>query len=194
MCSVTDDVVFFNCSAPEVRVETNGILLPRVPDKVRHALSPRGRFVSMASTGVEIRFVTQAPIVRIMLSTLDDQAHITVYRGEHELSDHALKQGVLETIHLEAVNLGIQQVHPDILADSAFSPDVWRVVIRNGTVYYHGLDALGESVRPPCPAQVPAICWLAYGSSITNATAKGYPHHAARDLGVDVLNQGMSGA
>jgi len=48
-----------------------------------------------------------------------------------------------------------------------------------------------------CPAsesELPGLTWLAYGSSITNSDARGYPHQAARLLGVDVMNMGLSGA
>lgn len=189
----TKNVSLFNCAQPEVRQECEGLLLPRVPESVRHTMSPRGRFISMSSTGVEIRFVTTAEIIRVMLSTLGHGTHITVYRGMHEHSDHVIEHGKLNTIHLEAPTT-LNTVDRRVFDSCSFKHEVWRIVIRNGTVYYHGIDCLGADVRPPLPDEIPSVRWLAYGSSITNATAKGYIHHAARQLGVDVMNLGMSGA
>jgi hypothetical protein len=36
------------------------------------------------------------------------------------------------------------------------------------------------------------LTWLAYDSSITNSDAMGFPHQAARLLGVDVMKMGLS--
>jgi lysophospholipase L1-like esterase len=78
-------------------------------------------------------------------------------------------------------------------AEGRFAPNVWRIVFSHATVVFHGVDAAGKTVRPPTEEEKPRRLWLAYGSSITNSTP-GYVEHAARHLGVDVANKGLSGS
>jgi lysophospholipase L1-like esterase len=81
----------------------------------------------------------------------------------------------------------------------AFSPNVWRIMTGRYTAVFHGIDAFGRKLRPPYPEEVPSIRWLAYGSSITHGGAATkydlcYVQQAARRLGVDALNLGLSGS
>ncbi len=81
----------------------------------------------------------------------------------------------------------------EAFAKARFAPTVWRVVANGATVVYHDVDGVGAPIRPPIPVEKPGTRWLAYGSSITNATP-GYVEHAARHVGVDLYNKGLSGS
>jgi hypothetical protein len=54
-------------------------------------------------------------------------------------------------------------------------------------------------IAPPRPGQIPAISYLAYGSSITHGsyalrTGETYPARVGRALGVNVINLGFGAA
>jgi lysophospholipase L1-like esterase len=84
-------------------------------------------------------------------------------------------------------------VRPEALR-RGFDPGVWRVFFDRGSMVFHGIDTFGAPLRRPTAAEKPALRWLAVGSSITHSSRNGYPHRAARLLGVDVLNKGLSGS
>ena len=76
-----------------------------------------------------------------------------------------------------------------------FSPDVIRIVLPYGNVYYLGHEG---DICPPEKADMPSKTYLAYGSSITHGSlALGAPHTYAfqlgRMLGYDYLNKGFAG-
>lgn len=75
-----------------------------------------------------------------------------------------------------------------------FAPNVWRIVCDCPTYTLQGIDVHEHEIRPPKPEELPALNWLAYGSSITNAHLDGYIHVAARKLRVQVQNKGFSGS
>jgi lysophospholipase L1-like esterase len=160
---------------------------------VRKSLNPRARFIAAESTGVELRFVTEAPTFRLVLAAHETDVDVHVYRGGFGHSDHTLAAGTTKVLTLTPPEL-FGPVEMASVPSGPFSPGVWRVLISGGSVGYLGLEALGFPVRPPRPDEKPGLRWLAYGSSITNSWGKGYPHQAARRLGVDVLNKGMSGS
>ncbi|MBI4978118.1 MAG: lysophospholipase [Spirochaetes bacterium] len=186
-----DNLEFHNLVV-EKREGFSGVFLPRYPDAVRATLSERGRFVSMESTGGEIRFVTPAKNVRIYLSSLDNDSDVHVYRGDFHCGTHRVVKGATSVIHLE-VPARFAEVKPEMLAGT-FSPDVWRIRFNRFAALLHDVDAFGFEVRPPSQDEKPARTLLAYGSSITHSNANGYPQHAARLLKTDMLNKGLSGA
>ncbi|WOO43068.1 SGNH/GDSL hydrolase family protein [Rubellicoccus peritrichatus] len=192
MSIVTEGVEFFNTTVLEDRKESAGRLLPRVPSVVRHAMSPHGRLVGMTSVGAEIRFVSEAPTFNLYLSTTGPHAQVTVYRGEYEHSNHPIEAGKVQVIEL-GTPPNLAMVAKERL-DGAYDSSVWRIFVDRGVIYFHGLDTFGCPTRPPEASELPKVKWLAYGSSITNAWGRGYPHQAARELGVQVMNKGFSGS
>ncbi|MEK6796064.1 MAG: GDSL-type esterase/lipase family protein [Spirochaetota bacterium] len=172
---------------------TGGMMLPRYPSAVRNAFSERGRFVAMESTGGEMRFVTDAKNVRVYLSSVDNDADVHVYRGDFFLATHTLSKGQVSVIHLEPP-ARFNEVADAMVSRGGFSPSVWRIRFNRACTVFHGLDAFGHDVRPPKKDEKPAKTLLCYGSSITHSNANGYPAHAARILGMDVYNKGLSGA
>lgn len=170
-----------------------GMMLPRYPHAVRNAFSERGRFVSMESTGGEMRFVTEAKNVRVYLSSADNDADVHIYRGDFFLATHKLTKGQVSVIHLEPPTR-FAEVTEAMVSRGGFAPDVWRIRCNRACTVFHGLDAFGHAVRPPRADEKPKKMLLCYGSSITHSNANGYPQHAARILGMDVMNKGLSGA
>lgn len=190
----TPPVEFHNVPAPETWEMGAGLLLPRYPKHLRHGHDyERGRVVSGESTGVEIRFVTKASILRVFLSGVSGDADICIYRGSMEHGRKNLQEGRVHCLHLEAPP-AFDWVDLEALQAGGFHSDVWRLIVDQGSVVFHGIETFGQEVRPPRAEEKPWLRWLAYGSSITQARCTGYPHQAARRLGVDVLNKGMSGS
>jgi lysophospholipase L1-like esterase len=186
------NVEFHNCAAPEPWDLGPGWLLPRYPKAVRLGME-RGRVLSGDSTGVEIRFVTEATNIRVYLTSPDQDTEVQVFLGGFFHSSHKLAAGVHTAVLLTAVEL-FPRMDRAILETGPFSPDVWRIVLNRGVNVLHGIETYGHALRPPAVNEKPRLKWLAYGSSITQSSWKGYPAQAAWRLGVDVLNKGLSGA
>ncbi len=199
---IFDNLEFHNVMELQRMDGLSGVRLQRFPEDVRTKLGYedliKGRIVSQDSNGCEIRFVTDSKHIKLYLSTLDSDGEILVFNGTFFHSLHTFKSGVITTINLE-VNERFDEIEPNILQGHAFSHKVWRIFMskRFGAVY-HGIDTFGYTRRPPMDHEKPKLRWLAYGSSITqglNATThnKAYIQQAAVRLGVDVLNNGLSG-
>jgi len=195
---IHNQVEFHNVAELEASEGLPGLKLRRFPKRVSEMLEDRGRFVSQHASGCEIRFVTEAEFVRVTLSSLQTDGEVVVLKGNYVHSHHSVKAGVLHTLHLEDPPI-FKKVKSDDLDSGCFSKEVWRIYLSMPIALFHGIDAFGYPVRPPAEHEKPATRWLAYGSSITQGyTAfnlyNSYIHHAARRLGVDVLNLGLGGA
>jgi hypothetical protein len=189
-------VALWNVAATEERAGWPGAAqLQRFPRDVRRAME-RGAGVAEDATGCEVRFVTDAPRVRVTVTSPDADGEAYALRGDYVHSTHRLPAGVTRSITLERpTQKAFRQAQ--FVGASPWSPEVWRVRFGRSSVLLHGVEALdGSEVRPPKPGEeTPALRWLAYGSSITHAHGlHGYPFHAARHLGGDVLNLGLSGS
>ncbi|SDC13223.1 Lysophospholipase L1 [Paenibacillus sp. UNCCL117] len=195
---IAQGVELHNVAEAEPCKLTTGAILQRYPREVREALGERGRFISQQASGCELRFVTDAANVRVALTALDDDGDVMVFQGEFFHSHHRLKAGVLSVLHLEK-KLDPEAASGLVSGQARFSPLVWRVFLCRYAVSFHGVETFGHPLRPPMPGEVPGKRWLSYGSSITHGGAalnnyNSYVQQAARRLGVDVLNKGLSGA
>ncbi|MDF2935163.1 MAG: lipase [Paenibacillaceae bacterium] len=202
-------IEFHNVAELERNEEMPGLRLNRIPQEVIHQLGEgeylRGRFIGQASTGCEIRFVTEAPFIRITLSATVEDGDVVVYCGDYFHSMHRLRTGVIQTLHLDKP-ARFAEVEPESLQKGRFSPGVWRIMVsRNyypGLAFqaaFHGLNTFGHEVRPPRVDELPALKLLAYGSSITHGSGATVQHQAyiqqtARRLGADLYNKGMGGS
>lgn len=194
-----------------VEIEPPDSLLRRFPAAIRNTLSPLGRMVAQDAAGCEIRFVTDSTHLRVSLSAMPSplgpyEQHaqdLTVFNGPFFHSVHRIATSGVS--HIQIPDIGAVQklkyaaLAPERRHGCGFSVDVWRLCLGRYTAGFHGLETYGFPVRPPQPAEVPRQKWLAYGSSITNGASPtghhlSYLYHAARALGVDVFNQGLSGA
>jgi len=209
---VTDDGRFSLHNVTEVEESpAGGFYLRRFPREVRHALSPLGRMVAEESAGVEVRFVTESDSFRISLgaepSCLNpyefNNLDVTIYRGDFFHSRRTLEAGrvnhLVVTDHGGALRERLRGVSAETLCKSRFSPDVWRVFLGRFPAIFFDLSAYGLPIRRPESRECPARRWLAYGSSITNGAGASvhhlaYIYQAARRLGADVFNQGLSGS
>ena len=200
---IQDQLEFHNVEELQPDPGCHGWKLQRFPEHVRNRLGDkghtRGRFYAQRASGCEIRFVTPAKFFALTLSAQETDTAVFVYRGDFFHSRHELKAGVATRLFIEVPPM-LSQVKPEMLEGGRFSPEVWRIVFhQDARAVYHGMDTYGQPVRPPSATEKPRLRWLAYGSSITfgaNALLPGssYVQHAARRLGVDVLNKGLPGS
>lgn len=198
MSSLVSDypVAFHNVGELERLGDLPGVLLSRLPRGVREALNRRARHVALEGVGCEIRFVSEHPDVRVFVAAqkpeFGEQLEIRVFRGDFEHSTHQIPPGQTSILALSVPDtFGSPQPHH---LRQGFAPNVWRVQFGRGPGLFLGVDGLGGTIRPPQADELPGLSWLAYGSSITNSSLDGYPSVAARRLGVDVMNKGLSGA
>ncbi len=199
---ISDNLEFHNVAELADAPGGLGKKLLRYPENVRNACGARGKFVTTESSGCEIRFVTDASNVRLYLSAVKTEAGgnemgFRVYRGDFEVNNlnvSTVIPGVVNTLCL-APPEQFTGVTPETLRRGCFAPEVWRIAFgRGGTAIFCGLDSFGSPVRPPHKEEKPQLRYLAYGSSITHSNLDGYPMVAARRLGMDVFNLGLSGA
>jgi len=176
--------------------EGGGWMLQRVPETVRAGLAEVGQQQMLTSAGVEIRFVTASPAVRLTLSTTETVLDLTPFWGSFQGSPQQHPAGAPVTIEL-AYPERLRLLRPEIAARLPFALDVWRVMLYGRITCFHGIEA-DAPLRPPLASEVPARRYLAYGTSITQfASASrvhlGYASQVARRLGADLVNLG-SGA
>lgn len=190
---IHDRIEFHNCAELTPRLGLPGLSPQRFPEAVQNAMPAEGRLHASDAAGVELRFVTDAPIIKVSLCAHEADVEVHVYRGEYGHSDHRIPAGTIKVLNLNPPPRFLEVSEHDLLGGS-FSPGVWRIWISRGPVSYLGIETFGHDLRPPSPEEKPARCWLAYGSSITHAWAGGYPHRTAQMLGIDVLNKGLSGS
>ncbi len=171
--------------------------LVRTPKAVRANLNHRAKFVGMESVGAEVRFVTDAPNFDVYLTCIKNcvslGSNVQIYKGNFLVDERHLKQGLVECVTINNPDRFLVG-NEKMLYSKGFSPDVWRIVFDRGVFKLNAIDSFGYEVRAPKKDELPAVNFLAYGSSITNSSLNGYPHVAARILGVDVQNMGYSGA
>jgi hypothetical protein len=206
---IFDRMEFHNTAELETVSGMHGRRLQRFPKEVRESFGAgsyqRGRFIAQASTGCEIRFVTEAEFIRITLSATVEDGDVIVYNGDYFHSLHRLKTGVIQTLHLDKPDR-FDAVRSDVLNQGRFSPNVWRIVISRNyypglafQVAYHHVETFGHVLRPPRQEELPVRRLLAYGSSITHGSGAtvhhmAYIQQAARRLGMDLHNKGMGGS
>ena len=192
-----EELGFHNLGAFEKILGLGDDGLVRVPEAVRNQLNERARFVGMDSVGIEIRFVTDAPNIDVCISTkkpeFAEKGMMRVYKGNFLYQSLELNPGAVNTFRLNSPAT-FPGANDKLLKSGGYSPDVWRLVFDRGTAVLHGIHTHGHAVRPPLREELPALNWLAYGSSITNSSLDGYPHVAVARLKVQVQNMGFSGA
>jgi lysophospholipase L1-like esterase len=191
-----DGLQFHNCAALEQAVPYPGLHLCRFPGQVRSAISDRGRVASEESTGCEIRFVTPAVNIRVTLMLSGKDGEVAVYKGGLFHSVHRLEADIPKSLHL-AEPAHLRTFPRERLLSSGFAPEVWRIVFSRSNAIVFDLHSFGHPVRAPRSDETPHLRWIAYGSSITHGLSSyplSYIDQAARRLGADVWNKGMSGS
>lgn len=180
-------------AVPVFSESQGGWELPRYPRAVRDKINTRARIISGRTTGVEVRFVTDAPQFHVTLRNLGGAASVVVRKGAFWVNRYPVGAGETQRIHVAKPET-FNNVAEEALNTGGWSPDVWRIQFDGGEFVLQDIDPLGGSMRPPKPEEKPRLRWLAYGSSITNADEAGYPLVAAQLLPADVMNKGLSGS
>ena len=193
-----ENVAFYNLGAlePIPGYGENGLV--RVPERVRRHLNERARFVGQSSVGIEIRFVTDAPIVDVYISVMEPEfsprGTLRVYKGNLEVTTIEVVPGVMKFYRIQNPKWEEGCAGENMFKQGGFSKDVWRIICDQSTYILQGIDVHGHEIHPPKPEELPACNWLAYGSSITNANLDGFIDVAAKYLKIQVQNKGFSGS
>lgn len=193
-----DKVAFYNLGALEEIPGHGRNGLVRVPKNIRNKLNKRARWVGMDSTGIEVRFVSDATVFDLYVSCLKPEfgnvGRIRVYCGHYLINTLEIEPGILRSYRIEK-NARFNHINNNMLCfQGGFAPNVWRIVFERATFAIQGIDVFGYEMRPPKIEELPRLDWLAYGSSITNSNLDGYVHIAASRLHTQVQNMGFSGA
>ena len=188
-----DKIELHNFTGAEPASEFHGIALHRFPEKLRNFLQAH------SPIGGEIRFVTDAPEVRISLGFLHanvKQTPIRVFRGNYELElpkGFALDNGKVTVLNLSAQTM-LDRMLPEELHKKGFDPKVWRIMFdETPTVYLCGLDTCGHLCRKPLDSEKPKYKYLSLSGSVGQFGLDAYNLTAARRLGLDIWNFGMGG-
>jgi len=176
---------------------SDGLRLQRVPERVRVALNERAQMRMLQPDTAEIRLVADGPC-RLTLSS-EGQTRVTVFYGLFDSRQRFVIGRKPHTIDL-AIPDRLRQLDEAYWRGMSFSPRVCRVILggpQRDPVLFHDIE--GTNIRPPQPDEVPAIAYLAYGTSITHGFDAEGPHlsyvsQTARHLGVDLINLGVGGA
>jgi lysophospholipase L1-like esterase len=180
-----------------VEEEGRGPRLQRIPEALREKVNPGARERSTWPISSEIRLAFEGDEAGVTLSS-DTATDLVVYEGpfrsEQLVIGDAPQPVVLRRSESIAQLTGENRKRLD------FSTDIFRLQfggLRRGRVYLH--DVQGEGIRPPAGGEVPALRYLAYGTSITqsasaNYASLGYAAQAAWRLGADLINLGMGGS
>lgn len=192
-----DKVLFYNLGAVESIPGFGENALVRFPERIRNQLNNRARFIAMESVGIEAQFVTDAPNIDIYVSSskpeYSERGLIRIYKGNFLYKTFELEPGIVHNFRLTPPP-NFDGTKQNMLYSKGFSPNVWRLVFDRCVVILHGIDTHGYEIRQPSKNELPPKNWLAYGSSITNSHLDGYPFVAARKLGIQVQNKGLSGS
>jgi len=194
---------FNNVACFEERKGINGWYLARFPEALRSKLGSVGPLAAEESSCLEIRFVTDATMIRLSVTNLEPNSKganlskVHVYKGDFLKATHTLERGVINQIEVMSFG-GFGDMPEENLYNNYFSPNVWRFVFVECTPMLHEINTYGFELRPPTAQEKPKLKMLSYGSSITHHGSEidgySYVHHAARRLKVDILGKGTGGS
>ena len=175
-----------------------GVRLQRVPEHVRQQLNESAQVRVRQPDGVEIRFRCDGPTCRVTLSS-EGETGVTVFHGLFDSRQRFICGPQPQTFQIEmpAQLARLDAVH---WSHMAFAPHVVRLILggpQREPAFFHRVE--GDGIRPPEPADLPALRHLAYGTSITHGFDAEGPHltyaaQTARHLGADLINLGLGGA
>ena len=142
--------------------------------------------------------MTDAPVIDVYISAMKpefaERGILRVYKGNYEVVTFEVEPGIKKFYRIDDLQGRFNGANENMFNQGGFAPNVWRIVCDCPTYTLQGIDVHEHEIRPPKPEELPALNWLAYGSSITNAHLDGYIHVAARKLRVQVQNKGFSGS
>ena len=150
----------------------------------------------LSPAGSEIRFVSAGDQVHVTLSSPGGSAEVIPFFGPFQGRERFQFGKEPKTLTLTYPER-LKAIEPTAVRGLHFSPDVWRLTLRNTSLHYHGIE--GEGLRPPAVKELPKRRYLSYGTSITHgasATAMHltYVSQVAWRLGADLINLGVGGS
>lgn len=189
-----DNIELHNFAGAEPANEFHGVALHRFPKELRDKMRARSPIAG------EIRFVTDAPEVKLSLGFLNQNVKhtpIRVFRGNYEQElpkGFSLENGKVTVLNLQSKTM-LDRMLPAELHKKGFSPKVWRVMFdETPDVYFCGLETYGHPCRKPLESEKPKYKYLSISGSVGQFGLDVYNATAARRLGLDLWNFGMAGA
>lgn len=172
-----------------------GHLLCRIPLDLRAALNDNAYQRAIQTPGAEVRFNLAGKSASLTLQMTEKPATVEVYAGPFLTAWHVINTRPTKITITPPENLAALQ---ELAAAKhlPFDPALCRVILPwRPPVRLRGVRG---KISPPAADQVPAVRYLAYGSSITNGNSSigpgdGYAARVARRLGVDLINLGFGG-
>ena len=182
----------------EIQCVKGGVRLQRIPESVRKHVNENAQIQILKPDNCEIRFVSNSQETCVTLSS-EGETDVTVFYGTFDGRERYVIGRQPVTIRL-CLPEGLRKMDRRESSDQPFSPCVCRLLFggrRRDPVVLHRID--GDDVRPPQPAELPRLRYLAYGTSITNGIYGAGPHlsyvaQTAWHLAADLINLGVAGS
>lgn len=193
---IHDNVEFHNVGELREVDGMDGLRVQRVPEDVRLCLNERAQERMLSPAGSEIRFVSEGDTVRVTLSSPGGSAEVIPFFGPFQGRERFHIGKEPKTLEL-TYPAKVKAIEEAALKNLHFSPKVWRLMLRNTNLHYHGIE--GEGLRPPATEELPSRRYLSYGTSITHGAAATamhltYASQVAWRLGADLINLGVGGS
>jgi hypothetical protein len=170
-----------------------GVRFQRVPETVRLGLNPHAQERMLDVVGTEIRFVINGEAAEVHLHALCNTMSAQVFFGDFRVNTE-------HVVGAEPMALRVEYPRSLLAQDArrlgplSFSPRVCRVFLARGCACFHGVSG---DVRAPRPDELPALRYLAYGTSITQGAGASLRHlcyvsQTATRLRADAINLGCA--
>ncbi len=179
--------------------EDGGYRICRVRSDVRDHMSEGGKNLSIAATGVEIRFVINSGTVKITLRSNIKRRLLVMYGALHGGMDAVAHSYGTENTTLEISPCSDIPTLTQLtdMCGYGYSPNVVRLLPESASRDVI-VDIEGD-IRPPRPDEVPSKRFMVYGSSITHGfyslmQTNTYVYQLGRKLGYDPYNLGFAGS
>ena len=193
---ICDNIELHNVA--ETQPINGGERLQRVGEDVRKHLNEAAQMRVLQPDNCEIRFVSDSAESYVTLSS-EGQTGAAVFHGTFDGRQRYIIERQPTTICLRTPDR-LETLDRRWWQDQPFAPNVHRVVFGGrwrDPVILH--DIKGQGIRPPRPEELPAITYLAYGTSITHGfdcegAHLSYVAQTAWHLGADLINLGVGGA
>lgn len=196
---IFDNIDFHNVS--QLNKSEKGYLIQRLPESLCQEANPKLTWPSQLASGCELRFKIKGDEATIILNSDFAEEATTAYiyfggiQGGWMLSSKVIFPYETKITIKKPENMA-ELKKLSIENGLGFDPEVVRIVLPYGRIYYVGVE--GE-VEPPEKSDLPSKTYLAYGSSITHgslalASPYTYPFRVAQRLGCDYINMGFAGS
>ncbi len=184
---------------------TGGYIMHRVPSSVGDQLSSeQGKRMSIASTGVEIRFRVRSGAARVTLALGQDsdadtscEAHVFyggICAGWDRYKQVISSKGTVLELPAPDEPEMLERIHRE--NNIPFAHDLVRLILPSSG--FRIFDIEGD-IEPPSENDLPKLKLLTYGSSITHGSTavincNTWAARLAENIGADLQNLGFAGS